>query len=196
MHEAFCHCTVSNFNHHCWPWYVSKKRLMAPRLRLSSGPNRVYNHWWSERLLSARATGERQVAVEMMGGCCWAHGAGWRGTREQGNSSIGGQWAHCPYEWWWRPSCRRGMGDTITLDATRSWGLMMASPRPGVSRLTLGSSQSWSCPCKLPVGEESSAEGSCGWAGSQPSGTQPAPAYTRACTMVLSFLPFPPPPSS
>lgn len=60
-------------------------------------------------VVSAWGTAEREALMEMMGSCHWAHSTVGSGIREQGNSSTGGQWAGCPYQWGWRSSCRRDM---------------------------------------------------------------------------------------
>lgn len=67
---------------------------------------------------SAWGTAEREAVMEMMGKCQWVHSMGECGIREQGNSSIGGQWTGCPYQWGWRLSCRGDLKDTRTRDAT------------------------------------------------------------------------------
>lgn len=100
---------------------------------------------------SAWGTAEREAVMEMLGRCHWAHSTGGCGTREQGNSSTGGQWAGCSYQWWWRLLQDRHEGHRNP-GCHKARTLMLASPRPGASRLTLGSSWSCSWPCKAPSG--------------------------------------------
>lgn len=136
---------------------------------------------------SAWGTAEREAVMEMKGKCHWAHGIVGYGIREQGSSSTGGQWAGCPYQWGWRPSCRRVVKDTGTLDATNPECWCWEVLRSEASRLTLGSSWSCSCPRKAPSGRGEIGRGELGVDSEVAMGhaASPSPCTGVHCAAVL-----------
>lgn len=65
--------------------------------------------------------------------------------------------------------------------------LILASPKPGASRLTGDSSWSCSCPCKAPTGRGELGRGELGVGSEVAMRVQPAPAHARVCTVLPSF---------
>lgn len=116
--------------------------------------------------------------MEMMGRChqlCPQHRGMWhQGAGEQEHWGPVGRLS-LRHEGHRNPGCHK------------SRVLMLASPRPGASRLTGGSSWSCSCPCKAPSGRGELGRGELGVGSEVVMRVQPAPAHARVCTVLPSF---------